>query len=375
MGTIISAILEFIVLSLPSGVYLAVRARHGHSRESRGLVGLCWPTASGWILAVGVFVIATGLGYAASRGIAVIHPAPPHAGDSNPGVSDPRGGHTGGGAGLSVATGSPAGAGGYAAIVLTTLAEEMLFRGFLAGLLIRRLGFARGNTVQAVLFLAPHALLLVIGVAFWPLVARPTHRGVAARVAALPQRVHRPGLGRPRRREHPRPPPCWPCDRAAGQPVPAAGSYVAARGPRRGSGSEPGRAWLISASRSGSWASPVSRDAVSSPVARASRARSASRRTLGFGSSATQRRSGPATSAPSGAALHASQLRACTAWRRTRGTASESAQCFGGGQLQVGGHSLDGSSSPARPVGIFRSAATKPGRGDAHLPDTLGGWR
>jgi len=132
-------------------------------------VGLCWPTATGWILAVGVFVVATGLGYAASRGIAVIHPAPPHAGDSNPGVSDPRGGHTGGGAGLSVATGSPAGAGGYAAIVLTTLAEEMLFRGFLAGLLIRRLGFARGNTVQAVLFLAPHALLLVIGVAFWPL--------------------------------------------------------------------------------------------------------------------------------------------------------------------------------------------------------------
>lgn len=47
--------------------------------------------------------------------------------------------------------------------------EEMLFRGFLAGLLIRRLGFAGGNAVQAILFLAPHALLLVVSVAFWPL--------------------------------------------------------------------------------------------------------------------------------------------------------------------------------------------------------------
>lgn len=162
---IISAVLEFIVLSLPSGIYLAVQARPGRGSEARTLVALCWPAANGWILAVGVFVTATGLGYAASRGIAAIHPALLH-----PGAANPRAVHAGGGTtGLSVATATPTGVGGYGAIVLSTLAEEMLFRGFLAGLLIARLGFAWGNAVQAILFLAPHALLLIVSVAFWPL--------------------------------------------------------------------------------------------------------------------------------------------------------------------------------------------------------------
>jgi len=105
-------------------------------------------------------VVSTGLGYAASRGVALLHPALLQHGAADPG---------GGTAGLSLTTATPVGAGGYGTIVLTTLAEEMLFRGFLAGLLIRRLGFAGGNAVQAILFLAPHALLLVVSVAFWPL--------------------------------------------------------------------------------------------------------------------------------------------------------------------------------------------------------------
>jgi len=200
VGTI-SAILELIVLSVPSGIYLAVRARRGHRREARALVGLAWPTSSGWVLAVGVFVIATALGYAASRGIAAIHPALLH-----PGATNPRAAHTGGGtAGLSVTTATPAGAGGYGAIIGSTLAEEMLFRGFLAGLLIARLGFARGNTVQAILFLAPHALLLIVSVAFWPLLPAQLVAGWLLGWLRLPQRVHRPRLDRPRRREHPRP--------------------------------------------------------------------------------------------------------------------------------------------------------------------------
>jgi len=162
---IISAILELIVLSVPSGIYLAVRARAGRGRDARAVMGLRWPAPSGWVLAAAVFVIATGLGYAASRGIATMHPTLLH-----PGATNPRAGHAGGGtAGLSVTTAAPDGVGGYGAIVASTLAEEMLFRGFLAGLLIARLGFARGNTVQAILFLAPHALLLIISDAFWPL--------------------------------------------------------------------------------------------------------------------------------------------------------------------------------------------------------------
>lgn len=139
------------MLSVPSGIYLAVRARPGRGRETRALVGLRWPTSNGWVLAAGVFVIATGLGYAASRGIAALHPALLH-----PGAATPRTVRAGGGTnGLSVTTATPIGVDGYGAIVLSTLAEEMLFRGFLAGLLIARLGFALGNLVQAILFLAP----------------------------------------------------------------------------------------------------------------------------------------------------------------------------------------------------------------------------
>lgn len=167
---IISAVLELIVLSVPSGIYLAMHARRGHMRQARGLLGLCRPISRGWALAVGVLVITTAAGYAASRGIAAIDPALLHPGAATPGPVTSHAGHTGRGSdGLSVTIAAPAGVDGYAAIVVTTLAEEMLFRGFLAGLLIRALGFARGNAVQAVLFLAPHALLLVVNVAFWPL--------------------------------------------------------------------------------------------------------------------------------------------------------------------------------------------------------------
>lgn len=77
---VISAVLELVVLSLPSGIYLALCARHGHHREACAVVGLCWPARGGWALALGVFVIATGLGYTASRGIAVIDPAVLHPG-------------------------------------------------------------------------------------------------------------------------------------------------------------------------------------------------------------------------------------------------------------------------------------------------------
>jgi uncharacterized protein len=58
---------------------------------------------------------------------------------------------------------------GYLAIALLALAEEILFRGLLAGVLIRRLGFAAGNMLQALIFLAPHLLLLLVSVRFWPL--------------------------------------------------------------------------------------------------------------------------------------------------------------------------------------------------------------
>jgi membrane protease YdiL (CAAX protease family) len=50
-----------------------------------------------------------------------------------------------------------------------TLGEEILFRGFLGGLLFRKLGFALGNIIQSILFLVPHLLLLTISTQLWPL--------------------------------------------------------------------------------------------------------------------------------------------------------------------------------------------------------------
>lgn len=58
---IISAVLELIVLGVPSGIYLAMHGPRGHMRQARGMLGLCQPISSGWALAVGVLVITTGV--------------------------------------------------------------------------------------------------------------------------------------------------------------------------------------------------------------------------------------------------------------------------------------------------------------------------
>jgi membrane protease YdiL (CAAX protease family) len=51
----------------------------------------------------------------------------------------------------------------------TALGEEILFRGFIGSLLIRRLGFAPGNILQSLIFLLPHALILTIDANLWPI--------------------------------------------------------------------------------------------------------------------------------------------------------------------------------------------------------------
>lgn len=52
----------------------------------------------------------------------------------------------------------------------TTLGEEIFFRGFLGGWLIRRFGFGIGNLLQTVIFLLPHLLLLLVSVQFWGII-------------------------------------------------------------------------------------------------------------------------------------------------------------------------------------------------------------
>ncbi len=55
-------------------------------------------------------------------------------------------------------------------LVNRALPEEVFFRGWLGGWLVRRLGFYAGNTLQALLFLLPHLLLLTVTLALWPII-------------------------------------------------------------------------------------------------------------------------------------------------------------------------------------------------------------
>jgi len=54
--------------------------------------------------------------------------------------------------------------------MLRAVGEEGFFRGLLGGVLIRRLGFGRGNLVQTLIFLVPHLALLLVDVRSWPIV-------------------------------------------------------------------------------------------------------------------------------------------------------------------------------------------------------------
>lgn len=67
-----------------------------------------------------------------------------------------------------VAIAQLASVGSVIAVVLRAAGEEALFRGLLGGVLIRRLGFLWGNLAQALLFLAPHLLLLLVDTRLWP---------------------------------------------------------------------------------------------------------------------------------------------------------------------------------------------------------------
>jgi membrane protease YdiL (CAAX protease family) len=53
--------------------------------------------------------------------------------------------------------------------VYVALGEEILFRGFLGGILFRKLGFVHGNLIQSAVFLLPHLLLLTVSGQLWPL--------------------------------------------------------------------------------------------------------------------------------------------------------------------------------------------------------------
>lgn len=143
-----SAIAELLLLSLPSLLYARRLRRSGWDRhEALRAVGLRCGSRRAYALALILVPIAGGLAIVL---VGLIPSSILHGHSKN-------------------VVGTPTTATGYAGIVVLALAEEMLFRGFLAGLLFRRYGFQIGNAIQATVFLAPHLLLLLVSPRLWPI--------------------------------------------------------------------------------------------------------------------------------------------------------------------------------------------------------------
>ena len=143
-----SALFELVVFSLPSLIWARRLLRsQGSAAQARSAVGLRGGRRSDYVLALSLVIPGTALA-AVLLGLVPSHIL--HGGSKN-------------------IVGAPQNAGGYVAVALSALAEEMLFRGFIAGVLLRRYRFRVANILQALIFLAPHALLLLVSLSLWPL--------------------------------------------------------------------------------------------------------------------------------------------------------------------------------------------------------------
>lgn len=143
-----SALFELLLFSLPSFIWTRRLERAGNPRfEALGAVGLRRAEPSDYLLATLLGIVGAALG------ALLLSLIPTHVLQG----------------GSKNIVGAPTSVGGYIAIVLLALGEEMLFRGFLAGWLFGRFGFRVGNILQALIFLAPHTLLLLVRVSFWPI--------------------------------------------------------------------------------------------------------------------------------------------------------------------------------------------------------------
>ncbi len=143
--------LQALVMCLPALVYLLWRRR---SADARATMGLTLPPANGWLLGLLAAAVSLGLGWAATRGI----PAEVFTGDN--------------------VTGRITGVVAAVVVIAKAVGEELLFRGFVQGLVARRFGASWGIAVQAVLFLLPHLALLAVSPTLAPLVATQAVVGV-----------------------------------------------------------------------------------------------------------------------------------------------------------------------------------------------------
>jgi membrane protease YdiL (CAAX protease family) len=147
--------LQLIVFSIPSLVYIAVHRRCGEKwDEVFRKIGWQGSRPIYFLWSLGVIILVGGLGWLAFQAVPseVLQ-------DPNINISDY--------AGLTLSVSS------FLLVwlreaIYVALGEEIFFRGFLGGWLVRRLGFAIGNTVQALVFLLPHLLLLLVSQRLWP---------------------------------------------------------------------------------------------------------------------------------------------------------------------------------------------------------------
>ena len=149
--------LQLIVLTMPSLIYVTVRRSHGEKwNEIFEKIGFQGSHPIYFLWAFGVMFIVSGLGWLAFQSVA------------SEVLQDPN-------VNTSYYAGWTVGVISFLLVwlreaIYVALGEEIFFRGLLGGWLIRRFGFAIGNTIQAFVFLMPHLLLLLVSLTLWPVI-------------------------------------------------------------------------------------------------------------------------------------------------------------------------------------------------------------
>jgi membrane protease YdiL (CAAX protease family) len=148
---------QLILFSIPSLIYFTVQRRRGENwRDVLENLGLKKCNYIFYLESVGVAFVIGSLMWLALRMV-------PSSVLKNPGVS------------VSIYADWSLSLSSFMFALLreafyVTLGEEVLFRGLLGGYLERHFGFIRGNTLQALVFLLPHLLLLLVSSSFWVVV-------------------------------------------------------------------------------------------------------------------------------------------------------------------------------------------------------------
>jgi membrane protease YdiL (CAAX protease family) len=154
LSGLVSGVVKLILLSIPTVIYLLVRRRR--TDRGRRSMGLTWGATNDYLWAIGAVVVLGGLLLAATKLIPADVLAT--AGTTNRITT------------LVAAL----------AVIVSAAGEEMLFRGFLQGVVSNRFGKTAGIWVQAGLFLLPHlALLLLVSPLVWPILPAQFLTGLA----------------------------------------------------------------------------------------------------------------------------------------------------------------------------------------------------